>query len=128
MSAINLDTVAAAYVKTRDEIAAKNKEIDALKEVQSKREDWMLAELEKLGLQNVKTPHGVTVYKSLKESVSIGDWDAALNWVKDNDCYEFLTKGFNKTAVLEYMGDNRENPPPPGCNYTAVRTVGIRKG
>ena len=163
MSVINLDTVTAKYIETRDEISKLNKQIDELKALQGKREEWMLGELNKLQLQNVKTPHGVTVYQTLKESVSVADWDSVLNhvlwegirkamihsgiWYDDetpdedrhaiNDIIneakrfcktEYLTKGVNKTAVLECMGDKRENTAPPGVNYVAVRTVGIRKG
>ena len=46
---------------------------------------------------------------------------------------EFINKGVNKTSVLERMGekdektDSRPNPPPAGVNYTAIRTVGVRK-
>jgi len=127
MSKINLDTVSDAYVKTRDEIAALNKQIDTLKELQAKRENYMLHQLEVLNLQNVKTPHGVTLFKTVKESVTIADWDAALQWVQENEAYEYLTKGFNKTAVLEFMGKDRENPPPPGVNFVAVRSLGVRK-
>ena len=124
---VTLDMVTTAYVATRDQIAALNKQIDELKGFQAKREEWMLAELQKLGLQNAKTPAGVTVYQTVKESVTMGDWDAALNWVMENEAWEYLTKGFAKTAVLEFMGEKRNNPPPPGVNFTAVRTVGIRK-
>ena len=46
---------------------------------------------------------------------------------------EFINKGVNKTSVLERMGEkdektaSRPNPPPAGVNYTAIRTVGVRK-
>ena len=46
---------------------------------------------------------------------------------------EFINKGVNKTSVLERMGDldekkqSRPNPPPAGVNYTAIKTVGVRK-
>lgn len=120
--------VSDAYIATRNEISELNKKIDELKELQEKREGFLLGELTKLGLQNLKTPAGVTVYKTKTESVTMGDWDSALAWVKENDAWEFLTRGFAKKAVLEHMGENRETAPPPGCNYVAKLSVGIRKG
>lgn len=124
---VTLESVSDAYVKTRDEISELNKQIDALKEMQSKREDYLASELTRLGLQNVKTPHGVTVFKAVKESVTVADWDVVFNWIQENACYEYLTKGVSKAAVLDYMGPNRENPPPPGVDFKAWRTVGVRK-
>lgn len=124
---VTLETVSDAYVKTREEISELNKQIDALKALQIKREDFLSAELQRLGLQNIKTPHGVTVFKTVKESVSVADWDAVFCWIQENECYEYLTKGVSKAAVLEYMGANRENPPPPGVDFRCTRTVGVRK-
>lgn len=125
---ITLDTVTTAYTKTRDDIAELNKQIDELKALQARREEWLNSELVRLNLQNVKTPSGITVYRTIKESVTVADWDAVLNWIMTNDCYEYLTKGVNKSAVLEIMGRDRENPPPPGVNYIATRAIGVRKG
>lgn len=127
---ITIDKVVEAFVETRDTIKAREAELEeslkALKELQAKREDWLLGELNRAGAQNIKTPHG-TCYIALKESVTVADWDTALQWVKENDKYEFLEKRISKTAVIELMGDKKENPPPPGVNYTAVRTVNIRR-
>ena len=126
MAGITIDQVTAAYVKSREEIRSLEAQIDKIKEVQGKRETYLLQTLEKDGLQNVKTEHG-TVYKSLKESVTVADWDAVLGWVKENEAWEYLTIGVGKKAVLDLMGEDRSTPPLPGVNYTAVRTVGIRK-
>ncbi len=149
MTAITIDTVVGAYTASREKIRALEAEIDKIKATQAKREEWLLAELAKLGAQNVKTPHG-TVYQAVKESVTVGEWDAVLDWVlftpitevlKEFDVpeelltaikamvhTEYLNKAVNKTAVLEHMGEKRDNPPPAGVNYVAVRTAQIRKG
>lgn len=124
---ITPDQVTAAYVATREEIGVLKTQIEEKEVVQKKREDWLLGQLQTMGLQNMKTLHG-TVYVAVKESVTAGEWDATLAWIKSNDKYEFLNKAVNKTAVLEYMGEKRDNPPPPGVNYSAIRCAQIRKG
>lgn len=128
--AVTIDRVVEAYVKTRQEIQALEKELEAklqpLKAMQEKREQYMLGQLNEIGAKNVKTAHG-TVYTAVKESVTMGDWDSFLNWVKEGERYEFLNKAVNKTAALEEMGDERNHQPPPGVNYTAIRTVQVRK-
>lgn len=121
-----IDKVTEAYVATRVEISQLNAKIDELKELQAKREDWLYAEMTKIGVSSVKTGHG-SVFVKLKESVTVADWAAVLNWARREDKFEFLNAAVSKKAVLEYMGKDREVAPPPGVNYVAVRTVQIRK-
>ena len=148
--AITIDQVTEAYVKTRAEISE-------LKELQNKRETYLLGQLQKLNLLNTKTEHG-TVYQTVKESVTVADWDAVTDFVtapaadavisvvygaeaivadslvdsiksaiKSAMRLEFLNKAVNKTACLEQMGEKRDQPTLPGVNYSAIRTVGIRR-
>lgn len=127
---ITIDQVVAAYVSTRDEIKelekALEEKIKPLKELQERREQYLHQQLTDAGAQNIKTKFG-TVYQTRKESVTVADWDAILEWITKSEAWEFLNKAVNKTAVLECMGDERQYPPPPGVNYTAIATVNIRK-
>lgn len=133
---VTLKDVTREYVKSRDEIEAREAELaEQLKEIknlQKTREAWMLNELKKGETESVRTDAG-TVYKRVKESVKVADWDLFLAYVKEKEAWEFLTKGANKTACLEVMGDRvkgkgRPNPPPNGVSYTAFETVGVRRG
>lgn len=126
MTAIAYDKLTEAYVASREQIRELKKRIESIEEVQKKIEDWLLGQLQSQGLQDVKTAHG-TAYIAVKESVTVGDWDAALGWIKENGAWEYLNKALNKTAVLEKMGEKRDSPPIPGANYSAIRTVQIRK-
>ena len=126
MKELTLDVVTEAYVKSREQIILLKTQIEDIEVKQRKKEEWLLTELQKNGLQNAKTLSG-TVYQTVKESVTVADGDTFLGWVRENDGWEFINKAANKTAVLELMGDDRGAPPPPGVNYAAVRTVGIRK-
>lgn len=131
MSEVTIGTVVGKYVETRAEIKRLEDELEAklapLKEFQRNREEWLRTHLAANGMKNAKTQYG-TVYLATKESVTMGDWDAFFNWVQEGDRYEYLTHAVNKTAVLEDMGAERENPPPPGVNYTALQIVQVRKG
>ena len=129
MSKPNADEVTAAFIKTRDEIRRLEAELEArlapLKELQDKREMYLLGLLNEAGAQNIKTQHG-TIYVTRKESVTMGDWDSFIEWVKREDKYEFLQHAVGKKATIEYMNEG-ENPPPPGVNYSAIRAIGVRK-
>ena len=127
MAGLTPDKVVEAYVSSRADIKTLEDQIEKIKEVQRKREEWLLGQLQTQGLQNMKTMHG-TVYQTLRESVTVGDWDSLLGWVREGERFEYLNKAVNKTAVLELMGEKREDVPPPGVNYSAAKIVGIRKG
>lgn len=130
MATPTVDQVLAKYVETREEIkrltAALDEQLAPLKEFQKKREEWMMGQLSAQGAQNIKTPHG-TVYLSKTESVTMGDWDSFWAYVQETQQFNLLTHAVNKTAALEIMGEDRSQALPPGINYTAIRTVGVRK-
>lgn len=127
---ITIDEVVQAYVETRTQIELKTKELEEalkpLKELQEKREQYLNQQMHHLGVQNLKTPHG-TAYFSTKESVTCGDWDTFLGYVQSSGQWNLLNHAVNKTAALEIMGEKRENPPPAGVNYVAIKEVRIRK-
>ena len=150
---VSVDKVVEAFVKTRDEIATIEKEMEdrikPLKEVQTKREEWLLGEINKLGAQNIKTKHG-TAFIAKKESVRVANWDSFVDWAVYSPVtealkslkidpvllsevmtkiirMEFFNHAVNKTATLEMMGSDRSVQPPPGIDYVAVRAVQIRK-
>ncbi len=131
MSDITIETVVQKYIETREEIKRLEAELEErlapLKEFQRNREEWLRHELVMGGMKNASTKYG-TAYIATKESVTMGDWDAFLSWVQEGERYEYLTHAVNKSAVLEDMGAERGNPPPPGVNYTAVQIVQVRKG
>jgi hypothetical protein len=134
--AITLKDVIREYVKSRDEIerleAELAEQLKEVKKVQKLREQWMLGELQKGEQESVRTDEG-TVYRSVKESVKVDDWDSFLDFVRTNESWEFLNHAANKTACLEVMGERvkgkgRPNPPPKGISYNAFETVGVRRG
>lgn len=124
------DRVVEAYMKTRADIEQLKAELEAkiqpLKELQERRESWLMEAIKKSGLKNLPTLHG-TAYINKTESITCADWDVFIDWVKQNDAYEFLERRVAKTPVLEIMGEDRTNLPPPGTNYTSILKIGVRK-
>ena len=127
---IPLELVVQKYLETRNEIRKMEAELEektaSLKKLQEDREAYLYKRLQELGCKNVKTDFG-TIYTARKESVTVADKDVFINWIKSNDAFSYMNIAANKTAVLEMMGEERENNPPPGVNYVAIATVQIRK-
>ena len=127
---VPIELIVKKYVETRNEIAAIEAEakekVDELKKYQEAREQHLFKVLSELGCKNIKTDFG-TVYTARKESVTVADKEVFINWVKETDGFSYMDIRANKTSVLEAMGEERENNPPPGVNYVSIATVQIRK-
>ena len=146
------------FIQNRDAKSQKEKEKEAIGAKQGELEKWLLKMLMTVG-DGIKTEFG-TVYKTRKESVTVADFDTFMNvnlltpvaktiietfeqeavysiddlvqLIRKAMPVELLTKGVNKTAALELMGDqakdgSRPHSPPAGTNYVAIQTVGVRK-
>lgn len=128
MTQISIDTVVEAYVLTRDEIAARKKafedEIAELNALQERREKFFLGELDRLGVESFKTAHG-TCFVTWKDSATVKDRESFFKWVKENDAFEFFESRVSKTAVKQRLDDG--NPPPPGVDYTKLKSCQIRR-
>ena len=146
------------FIQHRDAKSQKEKDKEIIGAKQGAIEQWLLKMLLTVG-DGIKTEFG-TVYKTRKESVTVADFDVFVNTnlltpvaktiietfeqeavytvddliqlIRQTMPIELLTKGVNKTACLERMGEqgkdlSRPLPPPAGTNYVAIQTVGVRK-
>ena len=83
-----------------------------------------LAEFNETGQESAKTEHG-TAYKATRMSTKVSDRDAFLNFVRENEAWEFLESRANKTAVTAYMEENED--VPPGVDVSRISTINIRR-
>jgi hypothetical protein len=123
-----LDDLVHKYIVLRDKRdsianAAKEKCAkinDALKVAEAA----MLAEFQKSGAESVRTPSG-TAYKTTRTSATVGDWDAILEFIQENDAWYMLDKRVNKTGVEQYRQEN--NDLPPGVKWVEDITINVRR-
>ncbi len=117
------------YVALRDHIkkldeaheAAKKPFADALNELNGHLQIF----LDESGSDSVKTKWG-TCYKSTRYTASLLDAQAFMNYVIQNEKFELLDRKANSTAVRAFVEEN--GGLPPGCNLSALSTVGVRRG
>jgi hypothetical protein len=123
------DELIGRYIELRDQIADMKKEYEAkvkpLNEFMQVIASKMLGDMHDSGQKSLKTDRGTAF---IKESTFVGvsDWEAALNYIRENEAYDLLTKAVNKTAVKEYL-EEHEDIPPPGVNITLKNEVQFRK-
>ena len=125
---MTVDEAIAHYLKLRtkkSQIEAEAKaKVDEIKEVLAKIEGWLQRQADAQGVTSFKTDVG-TAFLSTSDFAPVADWDAVLQWVKDNNAFEVFERRVNKSAIREHIEVN--NAVPPGVNYGTRIDVSVRK-
>jgi hypothetical protein len=125
MNITNLVTryIAARDMKTKLDAAHKTK-LEPLIAAMDKTEAAILDFFTKHGMDSAKCEAG-TAYKATRTSATVADMDAFLEFVRENDAWQFLEKRVAKTQVDEYVAATKTLPP--GINYSAQAVVNVRR-
>jgi hypothetical protein len=122
------DEIAEGYIQLRDaksELEKKHEaELAPIKSAMEEAEQVMLGQLNEMGVNSLRTQHG-TISKVKKTSVTVGNWDAAWQFIQEKELFHFLEHRLNKTAVEGYINEHGE--PPPGANVSSIYTVQFRR-
>jgi hypothetical protein len=123
-----VDDAVAAYIKLRTKKSTIRAEADQkIGELDSKMgllENWIKEQADAQGVTSFKTKHG-TAFLTTVDFANVGDWDAILKFVQENDAYDMFEKRISKNAVRGYI-DKLKNVPP-GVNYGTRIEVNVRK-
>ena len=125
---LTTDKVIATYIKLRGqkeaiESEAKEK-VAGIKANLLKLEAWLKNKMDAEGETSKKTPFG-TAFITTTDFAQVGDWDAVLNFIKNNEAWDMLEKRVSKTAVRGYIDHNKT--VPDGVNYGTRIDVNVRK-
>ena len=125
---ITVDDVVAAYLKLRNKkeaLEAETKDqVKTLKEKMEQFEAWIKEQADAQGVTSFKTKHG-TAFLTTTDYANVGDWDAVLGFIRENEAYDMLEKRISKVAVRGYIDSTKA--VPPGVNYGTKLEVNIRK-
>ena len=123
-----VDSAIGAYmILRRQKEAIENKVKEEVSEIEAKMEKleaWIKQQADAQGVTSFKTPHG-TAFLTTTDYANVADWDAVLNYIRDNEAYDMLEKRISKMAVRGYIEQNKA--VPPGVNYGTKLEVNIRK-
>jgi len=128
MSTVTVETVIAAYRKTRDEdIPALEAKITAMKTIQAHREQWLEQQMSIAGVDSFKVKGVGMVGDTTQTSASVADRNAFFNWIKEDPTnrLDFVQARASKEQVSTMLED--EKVLPPGINYTTIKKVVVRK-
>lgn len=125
---VGIDVRVDQYVKLRDKIkdieARHKEELKPYKETLEKLNAVILAHLNLVGGESIRTSSG-TAYVTEKKSASLADPQAFMEYVIGNEAWDLLDRKANAKAVADYIDEN--NAPPPGVNFTTTSVVGVRR-
>jgi hypothetical protein len=125
---LTVNKVIEAYLKLRSqkeviESEAQEK-VKGIKEQMAKLEAWIKNRADEEGVDSFKTARG-TAFLSTTDFAQVADWDAVLEFIKDNEAYDLLEKRVSKTAVRGYIEEDKV--VPSGINYGTRINVNVRK-
>ena len=125
---VTVDEVVAAYIKLRlkkEQMEAEVKaETKKIVEKMDKFEAWLKVQADAQGVTSFKTKHG-TAFLKTTDYANVENWDAALNFILDNQAFDLLNKAVSKVAVRGYIDANKA--VPPGVSYGTKIEVEVRK-
>ncbi len=124
---LTVDQVIATYLqlrKNKTELEEETKtRVHAIKQKMATIEAWIQAKSDETGVKSFKTNEG-TAFMTTSDSASVADWDAVLEFVRENEAWEMLTRGVNKTAVRGHIDETQTIPP--GVNFGTKISVNVR--
>lgn len=117
------------FIALRDRRAQRKATYDADdagdKDKQNKIEVEFLRRFQDRGIDNVAARDVGTAYKSTRSSVTVADWHAFLDHVRENEAWEMLERRVNKTAVEQFK--SVDGDLPPGVNWAETQVVNFRR-
>ena len=128
MPELNVDQVISAYLKLRQqkeavENAAKQ-EVQAIKDKMTKLESWLLTQANEQSVTSFKTKNG-TAFVTTTDYANVADWDAVLNFIRENEAFDMLERRVSKMAVRGYL--ETRGAVPAGVNYGTKIEINVRK-
>ena len=128
-TSVDMDKLAAVYIKIRDKRAVAKKEFDerdkGLEEQMQIVADEMLEACKRIGADSIKTPHG-TIIRSVKSRYWTNDWDSMYSFIEEQGAFGLLEKRLHQTNMKDFLSENPDLYPV-GLNVENSYTVVVRR-
>jgi hypothetical protein len=131
---MNVEKMVETYIGLRDKRAVAKKEWEGVdkqyKMLLDKLEEKLKMALDEVGATSMKTEHG-SFFKTYVTSAKVADFDALLDYIKQNDEWGLLERRVSKARVVELMSERADgtfaNDPPPGVDFVRIEEVQVRR-
>lgn len=128
MTMPNIAAIIDKYIELRDAVDAINAEAKArcaeMKTAMEGIEAYMMKLSNESGQTNFGSDAG-TAFVTTETRCSVSDFDQVIQFAKDNNMWDIITKAVNKTVVSQYL--EKHEALPPGVNWTTQKVIQIRR-
>lgn len=121
---MNIEETVVKFMKLRELKATREAEIKKIEEVMDKVRSALLDHFNTTGVELIRTDAG-TVYKSVRTTATVADWDVFLDTVKQHGLWHLLEHRCSSKEAENYVSVHAE--PPPGINLNRVSVINIRR-
>lgn len=122
-----LSEASEGFVKLRNrkkEIQGRHKEeLAPLNDQMKKLEAYLLQTMNQQGITGCGTETH-TVYQNNRSSVKIEEWGPFLQWILENEAWDFLAKRAADAPVKQYLEEHGHLPP--GLSISTEQILGVR--
>jgi hypothetical protein len=128
MTTPNIGDVIRTYMRLREQKTAIETEVkervSTLKAKMDKLEAYLKTQMDAQGLTSFKSDSG-TAFLTTTDYANVANWDAVLEFIRENEAFDMLEKRVSKVAVRGYIEQTKS--VPPGITYGTKLEVNIRK-
>lgn len=128
-SRYSIHDVLSRYLELRqqkEDMAERHKlEMQPLNDGMEKIEAWLQAQMNQLGVDNLKVDGVGTAYRSTVTAAKVTDWEKLLALVLESADYDLLVRNVNKTRAQERLV---QYGPVDGVEFTTLHRVNVRRG
>lgn len=125
---LTVEQVVGTYMKLRRKKEALENQVKEdladIKAKMTKLESWLMQKADEDGVTSFKTAAG-TAFVTTTDFANVADWDAVLNFIRENEAFDMLEKRVSKSAVKAHMDEMGE--VPPGITYGTKIGINVRK-
>jgi hypothetical protein len=125
---MDVDQVVAAYISLRDKRDALKKkqslEMEPITSRMQKVEAWLQNHLNTQNIRSLKSASGTAFLKEVS-SATVEDREAFMNFVRENNLWEFLDSRCSKSVVDDYV--QQTGNLPPGIKYSREEVCQVRR-
>ena len=123
-----INDAAKKYLEIRDELEEmRRKHSDEQAKLRVKLEqyeDAFAKVLEGMGVNSFSC-EAATIFRSTKNSATVADWGACLDFIRENEAWHLLEQRVNKTAALAIIEETAQNVP--GVSIKSVTMTNVRR-
>lgn len=125
LSDLSYDKLTCTRNQLSEKISDAEKVVEELKGKRERVDREFLRRFNEEGISSIKTRDYGTPYTIERSSVSVADKEVFMNWMRENNAFDFMEVRASKTMVVAYKEQHEDLPP--GLNWSSKLAIGVKR-